>query len=241
MAADTKHPVFLQPANANAKVWRYMDFTNYIWTLECAALYFSRIDLLGDPFEGTTTAASNAAIMKSFAWPTGSEQRQKNWSAGNAKLRRHARRAIFVNCWHMNDHESEALWRLYAKSDQAITIQSSYSRLVDAFDASIIIGAVRCTDHDHEVFPISDALWPAAHKRLSFEHENEIRALKFAMDDGNEWLGHGVCVDLAKLVERVYVSPNCPSWYEKLAERLTQRYGYSFPITRSRLSEEPVR
>jgi len=240
MAADTKHPVFLQPAAMNAKVWRYMDFTNYIWTLECSALYFSRIDLLGDPFEGTTTAASNAAIMKSLDWPPGSEQRQKDWSAGNAKLRRDARRGIFVNCWHMNDHESEALWRLYAKTDQAIAIQSSYSRLVDAFDASVIIGAVRYTGHDDAVFP-SDALWPAAHKRLSFKHENEIRALKFAMDDGNEPPGHGVLVDLAKLVERVYVSPNCPSWYEKLAERLTQRYGYAFPITKSRLSEEPVR
>ena len=141
----------------------------------------------------------------------------------------------------MNDHESEALWRLYGKTDQAIAIQSSYSRLVDAFDASIIIGAVRYTDYDHEVFPMSDALWPAAHKRLSFKHENEIRALKVAMDDGNEPLGHGVSVELAKLVERVYVSPNCPSWYEKLAERLTRRYGYNFPITKSRLSEEPVR
>jgi hypothetical protein len=241
MAADTKHPLFVQPPDTNAKVWRYMDFTNYIWTLECSALYFSRIDLLGDPFEGTTTAASNAAIMKLMDWPPGSEQTQKDWSETNAKVRRDVRRGIFVNCWHMNDHESEAMWRLYATTDQAIAIQTSYSRLVDALDPTIIIGAVRYTDYDDAVFPTSNALWPAAHKRLSFKHENEIRALKFAMDDSNEPLGHGVSVNLANLVERVYVSPSRPSWYEKLAERLTRRFGYSFPIIKSRLSEQPVR
>jgi hypothetical protein len=48
-------------------------------------------------------------------------------------------------------------------------------------------------------------------------------------------------VDLAQLVERVYVSPNCPGWYSELARRLTKRFGYDFPITKSRLSEEPVR
>ena len=241
MAADTKHPVFLQPSDVNAKVWRYMDFTNYIWTLESSALYFSRIDLLGDPYEGTTTKASNDAIMKFMEWSAASEQQQKDWAEGNAKLRRDARRGIFVNCWHMHDHESEAMWRLYSKTDQAIAIQTSYRRLVEALDETVLIGAVRYTDYDHAVFPMGNALWPAAHKRLSFKHENEIRALKFAMDDGNEPLGHSVPVDLAKLVERVYVSPNRPGWYEKLAERLTQRFGYNFPVKKSRLSEEPVR
>jgi hypothetical protein len=241
MAADTKNPVFLQPSDVNAKVWRYMDFTNYIWTLESSALYFSRIDLLGDPFEGTTTKASNDAIMKRMDWPAGSEQQQRNWAEANAKLRRDVRRGIFVNCWHMIDHESEALWRLYAKTDQAIAIQTTYGRLVDAFDETVLIGAVRYTDYGHEVFPIDNALWPAAHKRLSFKHENEIRALKVAMDDGHEPLGHSVPVDLTKLVQHVYVSPSCPSWYGQLAERLTQRFGYSFLIRKSRLSEEPVR
>ena len=241
MAADTKHPVFLQPSDVNAKVWRYMDFTNYIWTLECSALYFSRIDLLGDPFEGTTTKASNDAIAKFMDWPAGSEQRQKDWAEGNAKRRRDVRRGIFVNCWHMNDHESEAMWRLYAKTDQAIAIQTTYGRLVDAFDETVLIGAVRYIDYDHAVFPLDDALWPAAHKRLSFKHENEIRALKLAMDHGNEPLGHSVPLDLATLVEHVYVSPSRPSWYGQLAERLTQRFGYRFPISKSRLSEEPIR
>jgi len=241
MAADTKHPVFLQPPDVNARVWRYMDFTNYIWTLESSALYFSRIDLLGDPFEGTTTAASNDAMMKVMNRPPGSQRSQRDWAESNAKLRRDVRRGIFVNCWHMNDHESEAMWRQYAKSDQAIAIQTSYRRLVDAFDSTIIVGAVRYTDYDHAVFPMSNALWPAAHKRLSFKHENEVRALKFAMEDGGGRLGHSVSVDLAKLVERIYVSPSSPSWYEKLAERLTERFGYGFPIKKSRLSEEPVR
>jgi hypothetical protein len=241
MPAATNHPAFLQPADPNAKVWRYMDFTKYLSLLESSALYFSRIDLLGDPFEGTTTAASNRAFFDRLEWAPGSEQKQKEWIEHNARLRQQLRRRLFVNCWHMSTHESEAMWRLYSNTDESIAIQATYQRLVDAFDESVLVGAVRYIDFEETVLPMSnDALWPAVHKRKSFEHEREIRAIKLAMDEGSEPLGHSVPVDLRNLVERVYVSPNSPHWYFPLVEKLTRRFGYEFPITKSRLSEQPV-
>jgi hypothetical protein len=35
------------------KIWRYMDFTKFISVLDTQTLFFSRIDLLGDKFEGS--------------------------------------------------------------------------------------------------------------------------------------------------------------------------------------------
>jgi len=45
----------------------------------------------------------------------------RNWPKFNA-----------INCWHMNDHESAAMWKLYLKSDEGIAIQSTYRKLKDA-------------------------------------------------------------------------------------------------------------
>ena len=37
---------------SDAKLWRYMDFTKFVAMLNNKALYFCRLDHLGDPFEG---------------------------------------------------------------------------------------------------------------------------------------------------------------------------------------------
>jgi hypothetical protein len=43
---------------AETRVWRYMDFVKFVAMLEHGGLYFSRADLLDDPFEGTFTPGS---------------------------------------------------------------------------------------------------------------------------------------------------------------------------------------
>ena len=45
------HPQFKQPDDREIKIWRYMDFTKLVFTLEESGLFFSRVDRLGDPFE----------------------------------------------------------------------------------------------------------------------------------------------------------------------------------------------
>ena len=50
---STNHQVFAQPANPDTKIWRYMNFTKFVSMLEHQALWFSRADKLGDPFEGS--------------------------------------------------------------------------------------------------------------------------------------------------------------------------------------------
>lgn len=47
------HPVFKEPGDREIKIWRYMDFTKLVFSLEESGLFFSRLDRLGDPFEGS--------------------------------------------------------------------------------------------------------------------------------------------------------------------------------------------
>jgi len=36
-------------------LWRYMTFEKFCWLVEKSALYHTRLDQLGDPFEGAVT------------------------------------------------------------------------------------------------------------------------------------------------------------------------------------------
>ncbi len=57
-----RHPCFPQPGDATAKVWRYMDLPKFIWLLKHSQLYMSRLDRLGDPYEGSLTSKTMKGI-----------------------------------------------------------------------------------------------------------------------------------------------------------------------------------
>jgi hypothetical protein len=48
-----QHPSFPQPPDGEVNVWRYMDLAKLLWSLKKRRLYFCRLDLLGDPLEGS--------------------------------------------------------------------------------------------------------------------------------------------------------------------------------------------
>ena len=55
--AIVDHPVFSPPA-PDELLWRYVDLSKYLSVLSGRALWFSRADLLGDPFEGSMSRAN---------------------------------------------------------------------------------------------------------------------------------------------------------------------------------------
>ena len=62
----------------------------------------------------------------------------------------------YLSCWHMNEHESVAMWKIYQSgAPQGIAIQSTYRRLSEAItdDSGILIGTVAYADYATEVCP----------------------------------------------------------------------------------------
>lgn len=72
-----------------------------------------------------------------------------------ASGRKQLREAVLINCWHINDHESAAMWKLYARSDKGISIKSTVQRLTDALKCKeeVWVGAVQYLDYDAAVLP----------------------------------------------------------------------------------------
>jgi hypothetical protein len=246
------------PENLNTRVWRYMDFTKFVSMLKERSLYFTRPDSFEDTFEGSLSAPTIAAQESQnpktplFARNFGISILKEHFAA--------MRLQSAVNCWHVNDAESAAMWRLYLKSDEGIAIQSTVDRMIASFRdylEDIHIGSVRYINYDSEQIPTNYELFPLLYKRASFRHEQELRAIivRRAFLDSSEGQGKSlfrdpkretfargehVPVSLGDLIERIYVSPTSPEWVRELVEAVARKYGITKPVVKSRLADSPL-
>jgi len=218
-----------------------MDFTKFVSMLDNSGLYFSRADLLGDPFEGSFSKGNEKLRPIVYANTPITFDAIKSGS----EFAKRARLFTFINCWHMNDHESAAMWKLYAKTNEAVAVKSKLSILLSELSEKIYVGMVKYIDYGKDWTPEGNALSPFIHKRLSFKHENEIRAL--FCDAGNErkYMNENTAgiwekTNLSKLIEAIYVSPTSPEWFRILVENACTRYGLmNKAVIRSSLDEAP--
>ncbi|AQM61455.1 hypothetical protein [Clostridium baratii] len=232
----------------NKKIWRYMDFTKFVDILENEALFFTRSDRFKDKFEGTLPIANE--VIKERESKVDYEDRKLK-----LKLIKEVRKHMLISCWHINDSESDAMWKLYSQSTQSIAIQTSFGRLKEAFkktDETVNIGKVKYIDYNLDVIN-EDSLYNFwLHKRKAFSHENELRAIICRCDiskikytnlnikDIPSDYGENIDVDLNMLIDSVYVSPLAEQWFADLVEKVIRRYGYNFDVNYSKLSDNPI-
>jgi capsid portal protein len=128
----TEHPVFKKPEDENVKIWRYMDFTKFVSMIDRKALFFVRADRLGDKFEGSP---SKHIVEPSVEEKLTQEQlRQLEFMRNrDSWLYKAKKKEVVVNCWHVNECESAAMWKLHLKSEEGVAVQSTYRRLSDSF------------------------------------------------------------------------------------------------------------
>lgn len=247
-----EHPVFEKPANEDATIWRYLDFTKFISLLDRRALFFARADKLGDPFEGSYSKGTILRRQVVFADLAQNAREQLSLQLG--QLAREMRRFTLINSWHISDYESAAMWKLYLKTDEGVAIRSTFRRLCDSFrqcsEYTIYVGRVKYIDYESEGVPEGFTFNPFLHKRRSFEHEHELRAiiqrLPFEEGKGLDWttelfeVGEYVPVDADTLVDEVFVSPTAPAWFAELVQSATRKYDLDKEVVQSALAAGPV-
>jgi hypothetical protein len=202
------HPIFKSPDDSNIKIWRYLDLDKFTSLIDNRALFFSRSDYLGDKFEGSLTKVDVSCNDPLLIPEIRSLQKQ-------------FRECIWINCWHINEYESDAMWRLYSSSNKGIAIQSTVSRLKKSFEGSnydIMIGSVKYIDYEKDSIPSWNVLSPFLNKRKYFEHERELRALTiFVPTKESSLKGLFVSTNLNTLIENVYVASSSErSFIERL-------------------------
>ena len=244
------HPVFKPPTNPKVTIWRYLSFTKFVSLLDARSLYFARADQMEDPLEGRWSSPTAQAVQEYAAElsksPSRSEQERENIATlpGQlADLARQTRSFTFINAWHVGEHESAAMWKMYSEEKEGVAIVSTYDNLIGSLGADeehrIHVGIVNYIDFEKTAVPVGNAFTPFMFKRKSFEFENELRAVVLSRSLRAE-PGIQMKVDLNQLIVRVQVSPKTKGWFEDLVRSVAERYGCERPVNRSKLYDDPL-
>lgn len=253
---DYCHP----PENLDARVWRYMAVERFESLLE-DGVFFARSHLFEDQREGSAThrQAWSRVLPPVLGRPSGSNVRIPlgEWIGGHQRWNR---QWVCVSCWHMNDVESDAMWKLYVDIGKAVCVQSTFRRLDESLHSCLpgapwpIIGVVRYINHATDIIPSQAILAPYFHKPLEFTHERELRAVIWDLPVSEHEIPKRILKDevakdngiaypilnLNRLIERVYVAPRSS---ENLAVRVRaamEVHQIEAPLLRSSLESAAV-
>ena len=221
-----------------------MTFAKFMSLLVKRSLWFSRIDKFDDPFEGKYPKET---ILRYGPPPLND----------NITDVENARQWMYANCWYISDHESAAMWQLYSSSNEAIALQSTYELLHLNLPENSYVGEIQYIDFERDFIDILNMFTPFMHKRLSFAHERELRALiedfetpsiptdrpdtfEHDYEMVNPLAGIEVTVDIHHLVERIYVAPTAQPWFKGVVRRVAIDHGFTeSQIVASSLDEVP--
>lgn len=248
-----EHKNFKPPENPDHSIWRYIDFAKFVDLIITKELYFSRLDLFEDKFEGSNTIPTvkdresyfKNMVGREIMTPEGADKNKKILDNHYEEQRRH----YAVNCWYINEYESAAMWSLYSRTGAGITIKSTYNRLKNALRESPIVihvGIVKYVDFQRDLTEWGVGFIPILLKRKSFEHEHELRAVIWSQEGENnkycEKIEHGIRVkiNLDELVDSVYLAPFTPQWIHSLVNNIMDKFEFNKALKQSGLEGEPV-
>ena len=199
------HREFKTPPD-DTTVWRYMDLLKFVDLISTRDLFFSRLDTLEDKYEG--------------------------YAHCDDLTTRYLRYNKYVNCWSIDDYESNALWGIYGKgSSGSVAIKSTVGNVRQALNScsyEIYIGEVNY-ENGTDTIPKSKNFYShVVNKRKYYAYEKELRLCVSSDDNSNPSPScpHDkeifcpdlndkfmkIRIDLGALIQEVYVSPSSEKW-----------------------------
>ena len=268
-----EHPLFTDPDETNVKLWRYMDFAKLESILKEKALFFSSIKELKkiDTWEGSYPKKElkemldqNVQRMKESSCSRIIFDTIKEHSESLQNKFKFLTEYIFVSCWHSNVYESSAMWGLYTKGSNGITIQTNINSLKDSFrnvKQDVHIGKINYKNYEFDEFyddfnqndkiKYREHLYTTfIHKRINYDFEREYRAvIDIGLRKGNKDTtgikiqpeGIFVPVDLKLLIKKIILAPGSPEWFKELVEDTLKTYKLDVEVVRSVVDDEPYK
>jgi hypothetical protein len=233
----------------NTEVCRYMSFEHLETLLRQSKLYFPRVDLLGDPNEGSfsdTVPFETLDAYKSLEYES-IQQLQTSYQNLNRQM---MQRLFYVSCWNTNTHESELLWKRYgARDSEAVavwtttglicTLRPDIFHCETEFIPRFCAGEVNYVNYAPGSVPNNDL--SLFYKGMEYKDDREFRAVihiwSFGAGKSNsEDLPLGIEVDIAPavFVRRIVPQPNCTELKQKL-NNILDELGYDIAVVDSTL------
>ncbi|MFN0262681.1 hypothetical protein ACKTEK_02270 [Tepidamorphus sp. 3E244] len=193
----------------------------------------------------------------------------KNWYRLEEQMclfKRFSRRQFYVNSWHAAQHESIAMWKIYASPGDGVAVITTGGRLTHSLDDAsddLHVGAVKYWTPGTFQVGSENIFSNLTVKRSSYSFEQEVRIVYWDNENfhdplqGSVWneetlryeninenvnlprAGRLIPCDINIMIEKVVISPNSPSWYLPMIEKLIGELGLKFPVMQSSLLQEP--
>ena len=235
-----EHPYFETPL-PEATLWRYIDFTKLVALLDRKALFFVRADKLGDPFEGSFPTANISST------PAGHEHLINEDLRQIRGVLMRLRPFTLISCWHEAEYESEAMWKLYAREQEGVTLKTNFESLSKSFlcEEEIYVGRVKYIDYDIALIQEGNNFLLYLHKRKSFEHGREVRAISSLIQKRHDVyrppydVGKYYEIDMSNLIQEVVLAPYSDDWFSNLVQSVITHYDTNIPVRKSVLAATP--
>ena len=221
---------------------RYLDLPKFIDLLRTQSLYLRRADLFQDKFEGSFTPSLKAAIEEAY------NIHKTDFSY--EKFKKELREGVYVNCWSLGVNDNMALWELYGKSDASVAITTTVGHLRKELATSSLPGTTSVCKVEYikhwrdpkiNIIPYSNVF---RYKVIAYDFEREVRIIHDRLEDNfkrsDKETGVLLKVRLNQLLRSIVVSPSAQPWFIDLVKDVTQRYGITTPITKSKLAIDPI-
>lgn len=248
----TKENEQLLDLDEKKKIWRYMDLSKFVNSLMTHSLFFSSPREFEDPFE-----CSHGFLKRKNEWDDywcsyficsilTAPDNLWHFSNIDSAFEQIERLTIsitetkpsnfFVNCWHLNEFESEAMWRIYSnKGKDAIAFQTTIGKLRKELNSFAEVKSVEYVDFNTTFAGPNDLIFK---KRKAFEYEHEVRAVHIDYESKDQ-VGLFKKVDIEALIEKIYVSPYAPKWFFEIVKNLVKQYKFKIDVVHSTLLEDP--
>ena len=262
----------------NQYIWRYLDLTKFIDLLQSKSIKLTRATSFSDPFEGTINEYTHQAYLKRFHSDNLAKEYEEykaaylkvnsTWIKIGENLKKEGVGTVlnnalscikdhtFINCWHINSYESEAMWRLYSKNIQeSVVIKSTIPKITYKAGESFICKPVNYIDYSQETLFDDYFNAPFLQKRLSFKHENEFRIIKQQLplidDEDNykklelnakcstEYIDIYLGDDFENIIDEIIISPFSPKWFQEIIKGLLDVYRINVPLKSSEITVQP--
>lgn len=236
-----EHRSFHTPDHA-LTIWRYIDFTKFVDLLLSRQMYFTRSDKFDDPFEGIFRLKDHQQTSILF------------------ETQALTKKYYFLNCWHVNEFQSDAMWKIFLKTNNGIAIKSTVGNVIISLESTkeeVYISKVYYRDYENTTWDDlqneeQNKLFEGRgtsvnqfnYKRISFEHEKELRLYYIDVPiphanknvpDRPHLNEKRIDVDVNFLITEIVLAPFSDDWFKPLVESLIEKLDFKFKVTKSEL------
>jgi hypothetical protein len=161
-------------------------------------------------------------------------------------------KGMLVSCWYYSEHQSEAMWKLYGDQGKGVAIRTTVGKLKialaeaegNARQKTIFIGRVKYVDYsDSSLTPpdckVDGHIAPLL-KRISYSHENEVRAFLSPDVDPSNVAEFTIkpfmaSCNVRSMIDGIYVSPYTSTPFLKAVQAVAKRFELHAAVEKSDL------